>query len=151
MDIKPFEFCMKALAFFWLVYGSSGQLRTWTTLKSQKPWTFLFGIWHVIFFQCFRWTTLVSWFWSKQTSLVMFLLNMEVMVGRMKYASCSSHIQNIAFIIFLDDVITFQKYIYDTKIPSTFVDNTAIISSNALGCFGIQLSVMECIEVAPIL
>jgi hypothetical protein len=62
-----------------------------------------------------------------------------------------NHIQNIEFITFLDDVITFQKYIYGTKIPSTFVDNTAIISSNAAECFGIQTSAMECIGVAPIL
>jgi hypothetical protein len=62
-----------------------------------------------------------------------------------------NHIQNIAFIIFFDHVITFQKYIFGTKIPSTFVDNTAIISSNAAECFGIQPSAMECIRVATIL
>jgi hypothetical protein len=62
-----------------------------------------------------------------------------------------NHIQNIAFITFLDDIITFQKYIYGTKIPSTFVDNTTIISLNAAECFGIQPSAMECIGVTPIL
>jgi hypothetical protein len=62
-----------------------------------------------------------------------------------------NHIQNIAFITFLDVVITFQKYIYGTKIPSTFVDNTTIISLNAVECFGIQPSAMECIGVALIL
>jgi hypothetical protein len=62
-----------------------------------------------------------------------------------------NNIQKIAFIIFLDDVITFQKYIHGTKIPSTFVDNTTIISSNAAECFGIQLNAMECIRVATIL
>jgi hypothetical protein len=46
-----------------------------------------------------------------------------------------NHIQNISFITFLDDVITFQKYIYGTKIPSTFMDNITIISSNAAECF----------------
>jgi hypothetical protein len=60
-----------------------------------------------------------------------------------------NHIQNIAFSTFLDDVITFQKYIYSTKIPSTFMDNTTIISSNAVECFGIQPSAMECIGAAP--
>jgi hypothetical protein len=62
-----------------------------------------------------------------------------------------NHIQNIAFITFLDVVITFQKYIYGTKISSTFVDNTTIISLNAIECFRIQPSAMECIGVALIL
>jgi hypothetical protein len=62
-----------------------------------------------------------------------------------------NHIQNIALITFLDDIITFQKYIYGMKIPSTFIDNTTIISSNVAECFAIQPSAMECIGVAPIL
>jgi hypothetical protein len=61
------------------------------------------------------------------------------------------HIQNITFITFLNNIIIFQKYIYGMKIPSTFMDNTTIISSNVAECFGIQLSAMECIGVAPII
>jgi hypothetical protein len=44
----------------------------------------------MLHFSIFRWTTPVSWFWSKHSSLVIFLLNMEITVGRTPCASCSS-------------------------------------------------------------